>query len=64
MWIFKAPIQPELYDPEIDGVTPDKDITKMEAAWTTKRKDHEIYLGVDDAMKNLIVKSYESCWLE
>ena len=35
----------------------------MEAAWTTKRKDHEIYLGVEDAMKNLIVKAYKSCWL-
>ena len=36
----------------------------MEAAWTTKIKDHEIYLGVEDAMKNLIVKAYKSCWLE
>ena len=63
-WTFKPPIQPEPYDPTIDGVTPDKDIPKMEAACTTKRKDHEIYLGVKDAMKNLIVKAYESCWLE
>ena len=31
-WIFKAPIQPEPYNPEIDRVTPDKDIPKMEAA--------------------------------
>ena len=61
---FKPPIQPEPYDPSIDRVTPDKDIPKMEAAWTTQRKDHEIYLGVEDAMKNLIVKAYESCWLE
>ena len=36
----------------------------MEAAWTTKRKDHKIYLGVEDGMKNLIVKAYESCWLK
>ena len=60
MWTFKAPIQPEPYDPSIDRVTPDKDIPKMEAAWTTKIKDHEIYLGVEDGMKNLIVKAYES----
>ena len=63
-WIFKAPIQPELYDPEIDRVTPDKGIPKMEAAWTTNRKYHEIYLRVEDAMKNLIVKAYKTCWLE
>ena len=63
-WIFKAPIQPEPYNPAIDRVTPDKDIPKMETAWTTKRKYHEIYLGVEDAMKNLIVKAYETCWLE
>ena len=36
----------------------------MEAAWTTKIKDHEIYLRVEDAMKNLIFKGYESCWIE
>ena len=36
----------------------------MESAWTTKRKYHEIYLGVKDAMKNLILKAYETCWLE
>ena len=46
-WTFTPPIQPETYDPAIDHVTPDKDIPKMEAAWTTKIKDHEIYLGVE-----------------
>ena len=57
-------IQPEPYDPAIDRVTPDKDIPKIEAAWTTKRKDHEIYHGAEDAKKNLIVEAYETCWLE
>ena len=61
---FKSPIQPEPHNPEIDRVTPDKDIPKMEAVWTTKRKYHEIYLRVEDAMKNLILKAYESCWPE
>ena len=36
----------------------------MEAAWRTKRKDHEIYLGVKYSMKNLILKAYETCWLK
>ena len=45
-WTFKAPIQPEPHDPAINRVTQDKKIPKTEAAWTTKRKDHEIYLGV------------------
>ena len=63
-WTFKPPIQPEQYDPTINCVTPDKDIPIMEGAWRTERKDHEIYLGVEDAMKNLVVKAYESCGLE
>ena len=57
-WAFKPPIQPEPYDQEIDRVTPDKDIPKMEAAWTTKIKYHKIYLVFEDAMKNLIVNAY------
>ena len=51
-WIFKTPIQPEPYDPAIDRVTPDKEIPKMEAAWTTKKRS--IYLprsrGCDETL--------------
>ena len=36
----------------------------MEAAWTAKKKYHEIFLGVKDAMKLLIAKAYDRCWLE
>ena len=63
-WTFAIPMQPDPYDPAINRNTPDKDIPKMEAAWTAKRRDHEIFLGVEDAMKILIAKAYDSCWLE
>lgn len=63
-WTFAIPMQPDPYDPAINRNTPDKDIPKIEAAWTAKRRDHEIFLGVEDAMKILIAKAFDSCWLE
>ena len=45
-WVFIAPLQPDPYDPAINRNTPESDIPKMEAAWTAKKKDHEIFLGV------------------
>ena len=36
----------------------------MEAKWETRHQDHEIYLGVQDSIKMLIVNAYEPCWLE
>ena len=50
-YTFKPPEQPEAYDPAIDGKTASVKVAKMEAAWETRRQDHEIYLGVEDAMK-------------
>ena len=63
-WNFKPPEQPEAYDPAIDGKTASVKLSKMEAAWETRRQYHEIYLGVEYAMKQLIVKAYAPCWLE
>lgn len=63
-WTFTPPMQPDPYDPDITRNTAEKDIPKMEAAWTSKKKDHEIFLGVEDAMKILIAKAYDRCWLE
>ena len=63
-WTFKPPEQTEAYDPSIDGKTESVKVAKLEAAWETRRQDHEIYLGVEDAMKQLIVKAYAPCWLE
>ena len=39
-------------------------VSKMEAAWEARRQDHDIYLGVEDAMKQLINKAYAPCWIE
>ena len=63
-WTFTAPLQPDPYDPAITRSTPNTDIPKMEVAWTSIKKDHEIFLGVEDAMKLLIAKAYDRCWLE
>ena len=50
-WSFKTPEKPEAYDPSIDGNTASVKVAKLEAAWETRRQDHEIYLCVKDAMK-------------
>ena len=63
-WSFKPPGQPEAYDPSINGKTALVKVAKLEAAWEIQRRDHEIYLGVEDVMKQLIVKAYAPCWLE
>ena len=63
-WSFKPPEQPKAYDPSIDGKTASVKVAKLEAAWETRRQDHEIYLSVEDVMKQLIVKAYATCWLE
>ena len=63
-WSFKQPEQTKVYDPSIDGKTASVKVTKLETAWETRRQDHEIYLGIKDAMKQLIVKAYAPCWLE
>ena len=44
-WTFAPPMQPDPYDPAITRNMPEKDIPKMEAAWASKKKDHEIFLG-------------------
>ena len=63
-WTFKPPEQPEAYDPSINEKTASAKVAKLEAAWETRRQDHEIYLSVEDAMKKLIVKAYTPCCLK
>ena len=63
-WSFKPTEKPEAYDPPIDGRTASVKVAKLEAAWETRHQDHEIYLGVKDAMKQLVVKAYALCWPE
>ena len=63
-WSFNPPEQPEAYDPSIDGKTASVKVAKMKAAWETGGQDNEIYLSVEDAMKQLIVKAYAPCWLK
>ena len=36
----------------------------MEAVWDTCREEHEVYLGVEYAMKKLIINAYDLCWIE
>ena len=62
-WSFKLLEQPKAYDPSIDGKTASVKVAKLEATWETRCQDHEIYLSVKDAMKQLIVKAYAPCCL-
>ena len=32
--------------------------------WEVHREGHEVYLGVEYAMKHLIFTAYNACWLE
>ena len=62
-WTFIVPDLPETYNPSIisqNAVT----IAKMEAAWDTRQEEHEVYLGVEDVTKQLIINAYYSCFLE
>ena len=63
-WSFKTPEQPEAYDPLIDGKTELVKFAKLKAASEKRRQDHQIYLGVEDVIKQLIIKAYVPCWLE
>ena len=63
-WSLKPPEQPKAYDPSTNGKTASVKFAKLETAWETRRQDHKIYLGVEDAVKQLIVKAYKPCWLK
>ena len=64
VWAFQVPDIPVTYDPIIDGRTSETNKAKREADWEVHQKGHEVYLGVEDAMKHLIVTAYDACWLE
>ena len=53
-----------MYDAIIDGHTSETNRAKKEADCEVHHEGHEVYLGVDDAMKYLIITAYYGCWLE
>ena len=63
-WNFTALEQPKAYDQSIDGKMASVKVAKLEAAWETRCQDHEIYLSVEDVMKQLIVKVHAPCWIK
>ena len=36
----------------------------MEAAWDTYQEEHKVYLGMEDAMEQLIIHAYDLCCLK
>ena len=62
-WKFVAPKLPETYNPAIRPQSPVAG-ARMEATWDTRREEHKFYLGVEDAMKLLIINAYALFWIE
>ena len=63
-WKFKVADIPVTYDPIINGRTRETNKAKREADWGVHQEGHEVYLGVEDVMKQLILTAYDACWLE
>ena len=63
-WTFQVPDIPVTYDPLIDGRTSETNKAKREADWEVHQEGNEVYLGVKDAMKHLIITAYDAFWLE
>ena len=59
-WKFQVPAIPVTYDPLIDGRTSETNKAKREADWEVHQEGHEVYLGVEDAMKHLIITAYDA----
>ena len=53
--MFKVPDIPVVYDPIIYGRRSETKKAKKEPDWEFHREGHEVYLGVEDAMKHLIL---------
>ena len=62
-WTFVVPDLPETYNSAIISQTA-VTIAKMEATWDTRQEEHEVYLGVEYLMKQLIINAYDSCWIK
>ena len=39
-------------------------MAKMEAEWDISQEENEFYMGVEDAIQQLIISTYDSCWLK
>ena len=63
-WTFQVPDILVTYDPIIDERTSETNKAKKEADWKVHQQGHEVYLGVEDAMKHLILTAYDAFWLE
>ena len=64
VWTFQVLNIPVTYDPIIDGRTSETNKAKREADWEVHQEGHEVYLGVEDAIKHLTITAYDACWLE
>ena len=64
LWAFQVPDIPVTYDPIIDGRTSETNKAKREAYWEVPREVHEVYLRVEDSMKQLVITAYNAYWLE
>ena len=62
--MFKVPDIPVVYDPIIYGRRSETKKAKKELDWEFHREGHEVYLGVEDAMKHLILTAYNVFWIE
>ena len=60
-WTFQVPDIPFTYEPLIDGRTSDTNKVKKESNWEVHREGHEVYLGVEDVIKHLIITAYDAC---
>ena len=63
-WTFQVTDIPVMYDPLIDKRTSNTKKAKREEDWEVHQEGHEVYLGVEDAMKHLTITAYDACWLE
>ena len=63
-WTFQVPDIPVTYDPLIDGRTSKNNKAKRDADWEFHQEVHEVYLGVEDAIKHLIIAAYDAFYLE
>ena len=63
-WTFQVTEIPVTYDPIINGRTSKNNKAKREADWEVHQEVHEVYLGVEDAIKHLIIAAYDAFCLE
>lgn len=60
---FETPEAPEPYNPDIDNTTGDLERKTMEAEWERHKADYQRYLGVQEALRTLIVSAVSETYL-